>query len=142
MNELETETVTWEPCWGDIYISKVAVADRAGNILNQPGIRNATLSQRAYIRAAAASRDHVDPVAFLRADRQRRNRDCFLLKAGDEPAPTVSDALQAIRRRAWEAPMATRDLHAVDRTTILLARALAWAGGLALIAGLAWWKWQ
>ena len=56
-----------------------------------------------------------------------------IIVAADRPAPTVHDDLQAAKRRAWDAPMSTREPHAVDRTTLLLARVLAWAGGLVLI---------
>jgi len=115
----------------------ITVDDRDGNVLtiNKSGFRPTTPSQRAYLRSAAAAadyrfirgrseaaefvdacdrerereRDHVNPAEFLRTDRIRRDRECFLLKAGTEPAPMVADDLQASKRRAWDDPMATYD---------------------------------
>ena len=82
-------------------------------------------SERARIRAATVQHDQRE----ARARREAHQ----IIAAADRPAPTVHDDLQAAKRRAWDAPMATREPHAVDRTTLLLARVLAWAGGLVLI---------
>lgn len=119
----------------------VAVSDCAGHVLTQPGIRKATPSQRAYLRAASASQDYrLDACDreraydLLRADRARRDRLCFL-QAADEPAPRVDEDLLRGRRLPLDHPMAT--LHVIDSATVLLARGLAWVGGLALLA-LAW----
>ena len=40
--------------------------------------------------------------------RAKGTRDALLI-AGDRPAPTVIEDLQAVRRRPWDAPMATRE---------------------------------
>lgn len=82
-------------------------------------------SERARIRAATVQHDQ-------REARARREAHSIIV-AADRPAPTVHDDLQAAKRRAWDAPMATREPHAVDRTTMLLARALALAGGLIIL---------
>lgn len=57
-------------------------------------------SERARLRAATVCQDQRE----TRARREAQQ----ILSAADRPAPTVREDLQAVRRRPWDAPMATR----------------------------------
>ena len=56
-------------------------------------------SERARLRAATVCQDQRE----TRARREAHQ----ILAAADRPAPTVREDLQAVRRRPWDAPMAT-----------------------------------
>ena len=56
-------------------------------------------SERARLRAATVCQDPRE----TRARREAHQ----ILAAADRPAPTVREDLQAVRRRPWDAPMAT-----------------------------------
>ena len=56
-------------------------------------------SERARLRAATVSQEQRE----ARARREAQQ----ILAAADRPAPTVREDLQAVRRRPWDAPMAT-----------------------------------
>ena len=56
-------------------------------------------SERARLRAATVQ--HEQREARARREAQQ------ILAAADRPAPTVREDLQAVRRRPWDAPMAT-----------------------------------
>ena len=57
-------------------------------------------SERARLRAATVCQDQRE----TRARREAQQ----ILAAAERPAPTVREDLQAVRRRPWDAPMATR----------------------------------
>ena len=96
----------------------VQVADKAGDELQFPADRHvatnpqrdlpnpavaldglAQPSERARLRAASVQ--HEQREARARREAQQ------ILAAADRPAPTVREDLQAVRRRPWDAPMAT-----------------------------------
>lgn len=79
---------------------------------------NATLNQRAYLRAAGVSQDQREARA--------RREALGLLIAAEKPAPTIHEDLQATRRRPLDAPMATREPEELwpDRTNYDLAGAV------------------
>ena len=76
------------------------IKDRDGNVLGQPA-RPGAPSQRAFERARTEALHQK-----IEQDRAQR-RAAHLILAGDHPAPTVQEDLQAVRRRPLDAPMAT-----------------------------------
>ena len=57
-------------------------------------------SERARLRAAT--------VAHAQREARTRHEVLAIVAAAERPAPTVLEELDAIRRRPWDAPMATR----------------------------------
>lgn len=84
------------------------------------------LSERAYLRATSVAQDQrerrarYEALALLERDRQARDAKAFALPT------TVSEDLQAVRRRPLDAPMATYPDDAAAFPTAS-AEPLAWA---------------
>lgn len=84
------------------YPYHFAIKDRDGNALNPPAPRPNQTSQRAFERA------RTQALTQKQAEDRAKRDAARLVLAGDHPAPTVQEDLQAVRRRPLDAPMATR----------------------------------
>jgi hypothetical protein len=120
---------------------KAKVTDGFGDVLYRgplpaTGPRTGTHPQadRALMRDASQRAEIRHALAHHEALR--------ILRAAEQPAPYLRDDLQAVRRRAWDAPMATGGRTEypaayrppVDRVDATLGALMA-AASLALVAG-------